>query len=213
MPSHLLIELIYVVLGKQKDIFLPLPQGRQPQPDHAHPVIKIRAQPPFLNQTLGNLIGSAYDPHMEVNILLAANPPHLLFFQYLQQLGLHGGIHGVDLIQKQRSSIGQLKQSFFGFRTGEAAPFRAEKHTLQQIDRDCRAVLGNKRFVFPGAEKVQSLGKQFLSRSGLPIDQGSRIVLCHLFYHALELLHGRILSHNIIQRRLAILHRAAGSPL
>ena len=136
-----------------------------------------------------------------------------MLLQHLQQLGLHGGIHGVDLVQKQRSAVSQFKQTFFGLCTRKAAPLRAEKHTLQQINRDSGTVLGDKGLVLPGTEQVQRLGKEFLSRTGFAIDQGGGIIFCHLFHHALELLHGGILGHNIVQRRLAIMDRPADSPL
>ena len=129
----------------------------------------------------------------------ASDSPDLLFLYGLQKLGLHGNIHGIDLIEKQSSAVCQFKQPFSVFRSCEAAFFHAEEDTFQKRFRDRRAVLGDKRLFGPVGAGVQRLGEQLLSRSRLPVEKHGRIIVGDQGAPLLQGDHNGVLGNNVVQ--------------
>ena len=199
---HGLIEKLNVVLRQGQDILRPLPQRGQAQAHHSDAVVEVRAQPPLLHKGLRVLVGGTHDAHIKMNVLPAADAPHLLLLQGLEQLGLHGGVHGVDLVQKQGAPVGQLEQALFGLRPGEPAPLGAEEHALQQIFRDGGAVLRQEGLVFPAAEGVEGLGKELLAGAGLPIDEGGRVIFRNGADGRLQPGHLLVPGDDVVQHRV-----------
>lgn len=55
-----------------------------------------------------------------MHVLLSAHGPELFLLDGLQNLGLEGEIHGVDLVQKEGATVGLLEQALPVFRAGIA---------------------------------------------------------------------------------------------
>ena len=98
---------------------------------------------------------------------MPSDPHGFSLLQYAQQFRLHGNLHGVQFIQKQRSVLRQLKQAFRVHRAGIGSPDRTEQDAFQEILRYCRAVYRYKRFLSSLTEIMDALGKNFFSGSGL----------------------------------------------
>ena len=95
--------------GKQDDVLFPFPQRRDRQIDDAQPVVKVFPQKILLDGICGQNIDIGDHTDIQIDQLGSAYPAEISLLQYAQQLGLQGDVHGIDLIQQQRSAVGLFK--------------------------------------------------------------------------------------------------------
>ena len=196
---HGTVILLQKMVCQQRDVLRPLPQGRQEQAHHPKAVKEILPQAAGAEQLLRRLVHRRHDAHVKGDVPAAAQTAHLFLLQGLEQLGLEGDVHGVDLVQKEGAAVGLLKEALVGHRAGIAALLRAEEHALQQVGGYGRAVLGHEGLAAPPPLGVEGLGHQLLAGARLPVNQHRGVQLGSGADAALELLHPGRLGYNPIQ--------------
>ncbi len=111
-------------------------------------IIEILAKTFFLDHLQQVAIGRGEHANIDVDLFDAADAADLFFLQGTQEFCLEGNIELADLIQKKRSVVGDLEQSFFvGDRTGERSFFVTEQFRFEQVLVDRRTVHCLKNFV------------------------------------------------------------------
>src|SRR5579862_2667965 len=94
------------------NVVCPLPQGRNHDREYVEPVKKICAESALANHLLQILIRSSNDANINSNCARAAQSLKLAFLENSQELGLQLKRQFPDLIQEQRSLVGQLKPAY-----------------------------------------------------------------------------------------------------
>ncbi len=90
------------MIGQHRDIGAARAQRRQRDRHHVDPVVEVLAEA-LLGDLFGQIaIGGGDQPHVDVEGLVAADPPHFLFLQHAQQLGLQPETEIGDLVEEQR---------------------------------------------------------------------------------------------------------------
>ena len=96
----------------------------------------------------------------------------IALLQDAQQLRLHADAHGSDLVEEDRSAVGQQKLAPFRAGRARERPFRvAEQLRFDQRLRDGRAVDGDKRHVAPRAGAMDGARHQLFAGPGLAGNQ------------------------------------------
>ena len=82
-------------------------------------------------------VGGGDDAHVDVDVVLAAEPRELAVLQHLQQLGLQRRAHVADLVEEQRAVVGELELAGLVLdRAGEGAALEPEQLGLEQLGRE-----------------------------------------------------------------------------
>lgn len=131
-------------VGQRRNIFRPIPQGRDDPFDHAETVIQVLPEAVGLGLVLEAAIGGRHHPHIDLHAAFAADAANLEILEHPQQLGLQMQGHLADLVEEECPVVGQFERS-------PAAPRRAGKgpllvagqFTLEQWLREGRAVDGH----------------------------------------------------------------------
>ena len=102
-------------------------------PDHVQPIEQVGAEQTPLHFLFQISVGGYDQPEIQLNTPVAGQPLNGLFLNQLQKLGLNMGRQLADLIQKQRSVVGQLDLTDLaaGGCAGESAFFIAEQFRIQ----------------------------------------------------------------------------------
>ena len=128
-------------LGKQLDVPVPLPEGRQGQGHDVEPVVQIL--PEVAPRGRGGQIEMGRADHADVHLpaLLPSHPANGPRLERPQQLRLQLERQGADLVEEERASVGQLEEpGLGGDGSGKGASLVAEQLALEQVGRDRRAV-------------------------------------------------------------------------
>ena len=137
------------------------------------------------------LVRGGDDPDADLDGVHAANALNVTFLQYAQDLGLGGGSHVSDLIEKNGATIALFKLAQPLRRgAGERTPLVAEELTLDQILGDGGAVDRHIRFGGPVAVPVQAAGDQLLAGAALAGDHDRGVAGGELADDLENLLHG-----------------------
>lgn len=84
---------------------------------------------------------------------ITADRCEAFIFHHTQQLGLHTGMAGFDVIQKKRTAFSRLHQAGTGpVSAGEGSLEMPEKQTIGQMCRHGTQLNGDKRFLPARAE-------------------------------------------------------------
>ena len=132
--DEICVKLLAKVLCQWENVFPPLPKGRNVERNDVEPVIQIPTEATLLHHTEEILIGGRENADIHRNRINGADADDLPFFQYPEKLGLQGGTHGFNLVQKQSSLMGTLKQTWFSafLSAGEGAFHITKEFTFQQ---------------------------------------------------------------------------------
>ena len=121
-PAHgsaqLLIESVDNAVHQERDVFLPLSQRRDADVDHVKPIVKIYAKLTLLNHLLQGSVSGRNEAHIHRNAFRTAYSLDFPLLNGAQQFRLDAGGELVDLVQKQRTLVGQLKLSHFSAPAG-----------------------------------------------------------------------------------------------
>ena len=119
-------------MGHGDDVLLPLPQGGDVDADDVQPVEEIGPEQTALHRLLQIAVGGNDQPEVQLDLLGAGEALNGLLLNQLQELGLDMGGQLADLIQEDRSTVRQFKQSDFSlfFRPGKCPAFIAKQLTL-----------------------------------------------------------------------------------
>lgn len=159
------------------------------QRQYVEAVIQILAELPAGTEFGQIELGRADHPHIEIDLLVAADPTETAVLQKAQQLGLQPRAHLADAIEKQRAAGGQFQQAELAFRaralegTGAVAEQLGLGHRLRQAG----AVERHERRLPARAGQMTGARQQLLASAGLAFDQQRRIE----WRHAPRLAHHR----------------------
>ena len=146
--------------------------------------------------------------HIDRGGLARADALDLALFQHAQQLGLHGGGHVANLVQKQRAAMRLLELACVALRrAGEGAFLVAEELALDQLRRNRRAVQRDKRPRRAIALFMQRARHQLLAGAGLAVDADARFA----GRHALDLRHHA--AHGFARQDQRVLAHACAQVL
>src|SRR3546814_10609885 len=112
------------------------------QRQHVEPVIQILPKL-TVGAEFGQVeLGRADHPHIQIDLLVAADPTKAAVLQKAQQLGLQPRAHLADAIEKQRAASREFQQTELAFRPRALEGARSEEHTseLQSLMRISYAV-------------------------------------------------------------------------
>ena len=174
-PLHLLVvfpgKLFDERCGKQRDVFLPLPQRRHVYVDHVEPVKEILPETPRLNLRPQVSVGGGDDADIHREGVLTPHALELLFLKDAQNLDLHALVDLSDLVQEDRTGVGQLKAPpFASDRPGKRAFLVPKQLALQQRLGECRAVHLHQRFFRSVGETMNRVGDELLAHPTLSGD-------------------------------------------
>ena len=183
--AHRALDLRASLLHKgacqQQNILATLAQRRHFKVQHVQAVKKVFTKRPFIDHLFEVTVGRAEDPHVDLDLTLAAHPTKAAVIQKAQQLGLQVGRHFGDFIEKHRAVVGQLHQPRLAaaLGAGEGAGGIAKQLAFSQVFRERRAVQGQKRRCKAGADCMAGAGHEFFASAGFALNQQGRIQRRH----------------------------------
>jgi hypothetical protein len=121
-------------------------------------------------------VGGGDDPDIDLDRLIASHAVDLAIFQYPQQFLLKWQRHVAELIQKESAAIGVLELALaLAVGPGVSPRFVAEEFIFEQVFVEGGTVERHEGLVLPRAVEVQCLGRQFLARARLALDEHATI--------------------------------------
>src|SRR5215813_5009765 len=122
------------------------------------------------------LVGRRYHPHIDANVMLAAEPRELAVLQHLQQLGLQGKAQIADLVEKHRAVIRELELARLVLnRSGERAALETEQFRLEQLGRQRGAVHLHERLVATERGGIERPRDKLLAGAAVTADQNGDV--------------------------------------
>ncbi len=190
------------LLGDSRQIFRTVAQRRHFQGELRQPVIEVAAEFSSVHQFLKILIGRRHQSHVHADLLAAAQPKIRHVVQHPQQLDLDLQFQVPNLVQKQRSLVGDLKESRLGgVGAAERAFFVAEQLALHQMLRNRRAIHVHQRPVAAQRVIVDGVGNHFFSHARLAHNQHRLRTLRHLLRQAYHPLEGIAADNGLVRLR------------
>src|SRR6266851_390578 len=159
-----------------RKIFRALAQWRQLQWKNINTVEQIAPERILLHKVFEVAMRSDHDAHIYLDGLVAADALDLAFFQYAQQLCLHGYGHVADFVQKERSTVGLFEfAEMLGRSTCKCTLFVAKELRLNQFRWHRRAIQGDKGMFLPRRFFVDGARDQFFACASFPEDADARL--------------------------------------
>ncbi len=138
------------------------------------------------------LLGSADEAHIDLHLLLVADPAEHTVLQHPQELGLQMGRHVADFVQHQGATARQLQYPALALSVvAKGAGGVTEQLALGHVVRHGRAVERHEGMAGAQTGTVAGAGQQLLAGAGLADDQQRRILhrqLARLGQHLFHLL-------------------------
>src|SRR5712692_6974459 len=187
-------------LHQHRNIFLALAQGREIYGDDIQAIEKVFAELAIAHKLLEVRVGSGDDAHVDLDFVHPAQVHELAILEHTQDLALRIHAHGADLVEKQRASIGNFKQSFLGSDGAGKGPLDVpEQRGLQQIRRHGAGVDRDERPVAAGRIQVDGFGDEFLAGPALTLQKYRGTAGRDLRHQVEDLQHGLALAHNVLE--------------
>ena len=102
-------ELHDEVLREQRDVVLPLPEGRKLNRDDVQTIEKVFAERALADCVLWVAVRRGQHAHVNRNFVRAAEASNLSVFEYAQQLRLKREGHLGDFVQEERAAVRKLE--------------------------------------------------------------------------------------------------------
>ncbi len=110
------------MLSQLRDILRPLAQTWQVDREDVDPVPEVGAELPVADHRSEVAMGGGDDPHVDMQLVLPADPLEAPILQNAQQAHLHGRRELANLIEEQGAAVGALEPTFaLSGSAGEAA--------------------------------------------------------------------------------------------
>ena len=123
-------------LGEAANLVAALPQRRQRDADDVQAEEEILAELPVGDGRLEIAVGRGDDPHVDLDVLPAAEPRELAVLEHLQQLRLQRRAHLADLVEEHRPVVGELELAGLVLDgAGESAALEPEQLRFEQLGR------------------------------------------------------------------------------
>ena len=160
------------VIDERRDVVAPFAQRRDLDRDHVEPVVEVLLEPAVADHLFQIAVGRGDDPHVHALRALGAERLELALLQHAQQLRLHRGAHGPDLVEEDRAAVGQRELAALGHRrAGEGAAHVAEELRFEERVRDGRAVHLDERHLALRAAVMNEPRHHLLAGAGLAGDE------------------------------------------
>jgi hypothetical protein len=125
--------------GEQQDVRPAVPQGRQVEGQHKHPVVQVEPETAVRHRALEVGAGRRNETCIELYNTLAAQPTDFALLHGGQQLGLQRQGQFSNLVQEQRAAMRLLEEASTRLvRTGESAPGHGRRTHSRTAFRGCR---------------------------------------------------------------------------
>src|SRR4029453_11987780 len=105
------IEHIDEVIDELEQVLFSLAQGRNVERDHLQAIEEVGAETPFLDFLLQVTVGGANDAYADMDVRSAAQAAELHALEDAQELHLNSEAHLADLVQEQRSAVGEFQET------------------------------------------------------------------------------------------------------
>ncbi len=136
------------VCRQHQYILSSLPQGGQGNDIEGEPVQQVVAKVSSVSQRRQIFVGGTHQPHIHLEGLGPAHPLKLAVFDDPQQLLLHPGAGGGQLVEEEGAAIGPLEAALMALGgTGEGSRFVTKQLCLQQALAQGGAVDGDKALI------------------------------------------------------------------
>ncbi len=166
------VELGQEVMREEGNVFLAIAQRRQLDRKHVQPVEQILPQLAGAHRFHRIHVRRGNDAHVHGLLLAPAQAAEGALLEHAQQFHLGPRNHLGDLVQENRSAVGELEYAGAPIvRAGERPLLVAENLALEQRFRNGRTVDRDKRKRRTGTELVNRLGDQLLAGAGLARNQ------------------------------------------
>ena len=120
------------VIGEGPDVVPTIAQGRHGDLHDVEPVVEVFPEGPGRHRLLEIGIGGGDDPQVELHAVGAAHALDLPLLEHAEKLGLHLRAERADLVQEERSALGQLEATELALvRARERAALVAEELGLR----------------------------------------------------------------------------------
>ena len=177
--------------GQRHDVVGPFAEGRQVQLYGVDAVEQVFPELPPGHHLLQVAVGGAEQSHVHVDGLAASHAHDAAALQRREQLGLEGIAQVADLVEKQRTAVGQLKLArLVGLGIGESPLHMAEELALEERLGHRAHVDGHQAMAAALRQAVYLAGQHLLARAVLARDEDVGIGGRHLLHHLPELTHG-----------------------
>ena len=164
--------LLQQVMGQERNILLPIPQGRKLDGKDVQPVEQVFAECLLANGLARSRLVAAITRTSTCCGVRAADTVEFALLEDAQQFRLNVERQLADFVQEDRSAVGQFEAAdAAGDGAGEGPFFMAEQLAFHQASRQCRAVDLDQRLVAPLAGGMNGPGDQFFARARLAADQ------------------------------------------
>ncbi len=183
-------------------VFLSL-KRRNGKGDHVQAVVQVFAEIPHGYLLFQLLVRGRDDAHVELQGLLASDPPYLLFLDRAQNLRLHGEGEVADLVQKKGAAVCLLEKArVAGEGAGEGALLVAEKLAFEESFRNRGAVYGKEGVVLSRAVVVDALCEELFSRTAFSVDEHGGVGGRHLSHDGKKGVHAAVIADDIVEVKL-----------
>ncbi|MNP11419.1 hypothetical protein D3C76_1036040 [compost metagenome] len=164
----LAVEFFQDRFAERRHVVEPLAQGRYLNRQDIQAVIQVGSKltPGHGCGKVGG--GGGNHPHIALHHIVGTHRFVFLFLQHPQQFALQGQGHVADLIEEQRTALGNLQfaRPPLALGPGESARRGAEKLGFEQGFGDCGTVDADKRLVRPRRGGMNGVGQQFFAGAG-----------------------------------------------
>src|SRR5262247_3671109 len=143
-PPVLIVVFADEVLGERQNVFPAIAQRRQVNIDDVQTIEEVFAEIAGPDGALKVGVGRGDDPHVDLARLRVAERGEFALLDHAQQSRLGFGRDRADLVEEDRTVVGDLEQPFFGrdgageraFRVAEEFRFQKFRRYVAAIDRD-----------------------------------------------------------------------------
>ncbi len=188
------------MVNQQGDVFAPLAQGGQAQPDDVQSIEEILSEGSLLHLGFQVTVGGGHDAHVDFTFRHAPHRLDLAFLQHPQQLDLHGHRQLGHLVKQEGSAVSRLEQALLvDVGTGERALHMSEQFRLEQGFRDGPAIDGHEGPIRALGKFVQGTGRQLLAGAGFADQQHAGAPGAGLSECVEDPLHGRRFAQQPVQ--------------
>src|SRR5262252_4245955 len=192
LPAVLVVELCDEGLDQEWNVLGSLAQRWQRNGQHVDAVVEVLAERLVPHRLRRIAVGRRDDPHVDLDLRLAADPADHAILQDAEILHLERGAHLRDLIEEDGAAVGQLEEAGLALvRAREGPLLVTEELALHQRLGDGRAVDGDERSLAAHRHLMDGPGDQLLARSRLSSDEHRRVAGSRQLDQPIHLLHRR----------------------
>src|SRR5687768_3743089 len=180
-----------------RDVIGPLTERRDVHRDDVEAKEEILAEAAVGDRALEIVIGRGEDAHVHRNGLASTDALDLLRLDRAQQLRLRLRAKVTNLIEEQRSLMGELEAPDAPVgRSREGPSFMSEHLAFDEVAGNGRGVHAHERLVLASAAPVNRGCHQLLARSRLTDDEYARIGRRHALNQLANLTHAGAVTHH-----------------